>query len=109
MVNKDGDLTKLDGNKYPIGGAQYDVNRTFTTHMVNAERASMAYMFSDGYADQFGGEKGKKFMVKRFHELLGTIHLKTAEEQRTELKNHFEEWRLNHEQVDDVLIVGIEI
>ncbi|PBQ34477.1 hypothetical protein CNR22_22745 [Sphingobacteriaceae bacterium] len=109
MVNKDGELSKLDGNKYPIGGAQYDVNRTFTTHPVSAAKASMAYMFSDGYADQFGGEKGKKFMVKRFHELLASIHLKSAEEQRSELQKHFEDWRLNHEQVDDVLIVGIEI
>jgi hypothetical protein len=48
-------------------------------------------------------------MVKRFHELLARIHLKSAEEQRQELKDHFEKWRLNHEQVDDVLIVGIEI
>jgi len=109
MVNKDGELSKLDGNKFPIGGAQYDVNRSFTTHAVNPATAAMAYMFSDGYADQFGGEKGKKFMVKRFHELLGGIHLKSAEEQRTELKKHFEDWRANHEQVDDVLIVGIEI
>lgn len=109
IVNKNGELSKLDGNKYPIGGAQYDVNRSFTTHTVNAAKASMAYMFSDGYADQFGGEKGKKFMVKRFHELLGSIHLKSAEEQRMELKSHFEQWRHNHEQVDDVLIVGIEI
>lgn len=109
LVNKDGDLSKLDGNKYPIGGAQYDVNRIFTSHVVNASKASMAYMFSDGYADQFGGEKGKKFMVKRFHELLGSIHLKSAEDQRTDLKHHFENWRANHEQVDDVLIVGIEI
>lgn len=109
MVSKEGELSKLDGNKYPIGGAQYDVNRSFTTHVVNASKASMAYMFSDGYADQFGGEKGKKFMVKRFHELLGSIHLKSADEQRTDLKNHFEQWRSNHEQVDDVLIVGIEI
>ena len=109
MVNMDGELSKLDGNKYPIGGAQYDVNRSFTTHTVNAAKTAMAYMFSDGYADQFGGEKGKKFMVKRFHELLGSIHLKSADEQRDELKKHFEDWRLNHEQVDDVLIVGIEI
>jgi ligand-binding sensor domain-containing protein/serine phosphatase RsbU (regulator of sigma subunit) len=109
IVNTDGELVKLDGNKFPIGGAQYDVNRTFTTRTVNVNKVSMAYMFSDGYADQFGGEKGKKFMVKRFHDLLGTIHLKSAEEQRLELKKHFEQWRLNHEQVDDVLIVGIEI
>jgi ligand-binding sensor domain-containing protein/serine phosphatase RsbU (regulator of sigma subunit) len=109
LVGQDGELSKLDGNKYPIGGAQYDVNRVFTTHQVRAAAASMAYMFSDGYADQFGGEKGQIFMVKRFHELLARIHLKSAEEQRQELKDHFEKWRLNHEQVDDVLIVGIEI
>jgi ligand-binding sensor domain-containing protein/serine phosphatase RsbU (regulator of sigma subunit) len=109
LVDKNGELIKFDGNKYPIGGAQYDVNRSFTTHIVNPNVAAMAYMFSDGYADQFGGEKGKKFMVKRFHDLLGAIHTKTAEEQLAELKNNFEQWRLNHEQVDDVLIVGIEI
>ncbi len=109
IVGKNGELIKYDGNKFPIGGAQYDVNRTFSTRLVEVNPGSMAYMFSDGYADQFGGEKGKKFMVKRFHDLLGTIHLKGAEEQRSDLKNHFEQWRLNHEQVDDVLIVGIEI
>lgn len=109
IVNKNSALTKLDGNKYPIGGAQYDVNRSFLTHTITVEQGSMAYMFSDGYADQFGGEKGKKFMVKRFHELLSAIHLKSAEAQREELRNHFEQWRANHEQVDDVLIVGIEI
>ncbi|WP_317896897.1 ligand-binding sensor domain-containing protein [Aurantibacillus circumpalustris] len=109
LVNANGELSRFEGNKFPIGGAQYDVDRKFTTHSVNPEKVSMAYMFSDGYADQFGGEKGKKFMVKRFHDLLGNIHLKDAEQQRNELKNNFEQWRLNHEQVDDVLIVGIEI
>lgn len=109
IVGKNGELIKYDGNKYPIGGAQYDVNRTFSTRIVEVNPGSMAYMFSDGYADQFGGEKGKKFMVKRFHDLLGTIHLKSADEQRIDLKDHFEQWRSNHEQVDDVLIVGIEI
>jgi serine phosphatase RsbU (regulator of sigma subunit) len=71
--------------------------------------ATMAYMFSDGYADQFGGDRGKKFMVKRFHEVLTTIHKFPAEQQRDELEQRFEEWRVNHEQVDDVLIVGLEI
>lgn len=109
IVTPEGELVKYDGNKYPIGGAQYDVNRSFLTHPVKVKENSMAYMFSDGYADQFGGEKGKKFMVKRFHDLLSAIHTRTAEEQRIELKNNFETWRSNHEQVDDVLIVGIEI
>lgn len=109
IINKSGELTKVDGNKFPIGGAQYDVNRHFTTRNVTVNEASMAYMFSDGYPDQFGGDKGKKFMVKRFHDLLTEIHLMGAEEQRLYLKNEFEKWRMNHEQVDDVLIVGIQI
>lgn len=109
ILNKSGELSKYDGNKFPIGGAQYDVNRTFLTREIIVNEASMAYMFSDGYPDQFGGEKGKKFMVKRFHDLLAEIHLLSAEEQQSRLKNEFENWRKNHEQVDDVLIVGIEI
>lgn len=109
LIDANGSLTKYDGDKFPVGGAQFDINRVFTTKTVDVKMASMAYMFSDGYADQFGGDKGKKFMVKRFHDLLTTIHLHTAEEQRNVLLNHFEQWRQNHEQVDDVLIVGIEI
>jgi serine phosphatase RsbU (regulator of sigma subunit) len=70
---------------------------------------TMAYLFSDGYADQFGGEKGKKFMIKRLHEILVTINHKTANEQKDELEKHIVDWMGTHEQVDDVLLVGIEI
>ena len=109
LIDANGGFSKYDGNKFPVGGAQLDTERIFTTRSIDIKMASMAYMFSDGYADQFGGEKGKKFMVKRFHELLSTIHLHSADEQRRVLYDHFEKWRQNHEQVDDVLIVGIEI
>lgn len=109
LVNRENELSKLDGNKFPVGGAQLDQDRQFTSHRVKPNGPSMAYMFSDGYADQFGGDKGKKFMVKRFHDLLMTIHQLPAEEQRAALKKNFDDWRANHEQVDDVLIVGIEV
>jgi serine phosphatase RsbU (regulator of sigma subunit) len=109
VIDREKVLTKYDGDKFPIGGAQLDHNRVFTTRHITIAKGSMAYMFTDGYADQFGGDRGKKFMVKRFHDLLGEIHLHSAEEQRAALKKNFEDWRQNHEQVDDVLIVGIEI
>ncbi|HQQ93540.1 MAG TPA: two-component regulator propeller domain-containing protein [Bacteroidia bacterium] len=109
IIDKNNETVKLDGNKFPVGGAQLDKNREFNTRKVNPSTTAMAYMFSDGYADQFGGDRGKKFMVKRFHDLLTTIHHLPAEEQRLELKKNFENWRANHEQVDDVLVVGIEI
>lgn len=109
LVSKTNELVKYDGNKFPVGGAQLDHNRQFTSNRIKPDGPCMAYMSSDGYADQFGGDKGKKFMVKRFHDLLMTIHQLPAEEQRLALKKSFDDWRANHEQVDDVLIVGIEI
>lgn len=109
LIDSNGAMTKYDGNKFPVGGAQLDVNRVFTTHLVKHELPSMAYMFTDGYADQFGGDKGKKFMVKRFHDLLLSIYLYKTEEQKRELEHNLEQWRQNHEQVDDVLVVGIAI
>ena len=109
MVKHDSTFDRLEGNKFPVGGVQSDVNRVFTTQTVIAQEPTMVYMFSDGFADQFGGEKGKKFMVKRLHETLCSIHLLSAEEQRKELDKQFENWRGAHEQVDDVLVVGIEI
>lgn len=109
IVNADGVIEKTDGNKYPVGGAQLDVDRVFTTHRKEVHKDDMIYMFSDGYADQFGGEKGKKFMVKRFYDVLLGIHQYGMTEQRNQLDNYFEEWRGLYEQVDDVLVVGIKI
>ena len=73
IVNEQGVLEKVDGNKYSIGGAQLDSDRNYATHKRIFQKNDMLYMFSDGYADQFGGEKGKKFMVKRFHDHLLSI------------------------------------
>jgi ligand-binding sensor domain-containing protein/serine phosphatase RsbU (regulator of sigma subunit) len=109
IVNNNSEFTKYDGNKYPVGGAQMDSNRVFTAHDVQFTSPSMMYMYSDGYADQFGGDKGKKYMVKRFNDLLTNIHQNTTESQKAELEQSFESWRKNHEQVDDVLVVGIGI
>jgi serine phosphatase RsbU (regulator of sigma subunit) len=109
LINTQGSLEKYDGNKYPVGGVQIDVNRAFTTHTVKVSGPTMAYMFTDGYADQFGGDKGKKFMVKRFNDLLLGIYDRGTEEQKRELERSLEQWQQNHEQVDDVLVVGIAI
>lgn len=109
VIDKAGTLTKHEGDKYPIGGAQLDGNRQFNTKSINYEPNSMAYMFSDGYADQFGGEKGKKFMVKRFYDLLLEIHSKDIMDQKYLLLENLEKWKGNHEQVDDVLVIGIGI
>lgn len=109
IVNAEGQLEKIDGNKYPVGGAQLDSERSFTTHVRKLQKNDTVYMFSDGYADQFGGDKGKKFMVKRFHDKLVNIHEYSAREQHKELEEQFNEWKTGYDQVDDVLVIGIKV
>ncbi|MBC7693975.1 MAG: SpoIIE family protein phosphatase [Burkholderiales bacterium] len=109
IVNNEGELEKIDGNKYPVGGAQLDSNRIFTTQKKKLNKNDCLYMFSDGYADQFGGTKGKKFMVKQFHDNLKSIHQFSVAEQQKALENQLNEWKGNFEQVDDVLVIGIKL
>lgn len=109
VVKENGTLEKTEGNKYPIGGAHFDLHRTYQTHKLSFAKNDMLYMFSDGYADQFGGEKGKKFMVKRFHDHLLMIHQLPVAEQQRELEQVFDNWKGNYEQVDDVLVIGIKL
>ena len=73
------------------------------------EKGDGVYIFSDGYADQFGGERGKKFMYKKFRNLLVEIKDLPAQQQRKILNQKFEEWRGIYEQVDDVLVIGVKI
>lgn len=109
IISNDGEFEKIDGNKYPIGGSQFDIKREFTTKTLVLNKPSMAYLSSDGYADQFGGDNGKKFMVRRYHDLLMEIHLKDMDTQRELLNTAFETWRSGHEQIDDVLVVGVAL
>lgn len=107
IVKANGLVEKLSGNRYSVGGAQFDSERIFTTHSLNLDNGDVIYLFSDGYADQFGGDNGKKFMLKRFQDLLQSIHKNSMNEQMQELEKAFQEWKGNREQVDDVLVAGI--
>jgi ligand-binding sensor domain-containing protein/serine phosphatase RsbU (regulator of sigma subunit) len=109
IVSKNSELVKLDGNKYPVGGAQLDSERIFTTQKLKLNEDDCLYMFSDGYADQFGGLKGKKFMVKQFHDNLKSIHTFDVSEQQKHLENQLNDWKGNLEQIDDVLVIGIKL
>ncbi len=105
-----GELIETKADKFPIGGALEDSDsRTYTSHTVQLQSDDTIYIFSDGYADQFGGEKGKKFMVKQFRQLILGIQDKSMEEQKRFLDNTIERWRGTNEQVDDILIMGIRV
>ena len=66
-------------------------------------------MFSDGYIDQFGGEKNKKFLIRRFKEMIIEMKHTPMSQQRDFLHQKFDLWKNDQEQVDDVLVIGIEI
>jgi ligand-binding sensor domain-containing protein/serine phosphatase RsbU (regulator of sigma subunit) len=109
IINASGELDKIDANKFPIGGSQLDMDRVFTTHSRKLEKHDTLYMFTDGYADQFGGDKGKKYMVKRFHEYLCSIQEYPMQTQGELLNENIEGWKGGYEQVDDILVVGIRL
>ena len=107
ILNEAGDLEELKPDKQPIG--QFDHAKPFASHTRQLNKGDLIYMFSDGYADQFGGEKGKKMKYKPFKEFLLSIRDKSLDKQMIELDNKFEEWRQDFEQVDDVCVIGVRV
>jgi serine phosphatase RsbU (regulator of sigma subunit) len=90
----------------PIGGFELQ-GRSFTDHRIQLRRGDVVYIFSDGYADQFGGPKGKKFLYRRFRELLVEIHGLPMDRQKAMLFEALNRWKGAHEQVDDILVIGM--
>lgn len=101
------ELIEYKPNKQPIGS--HFKQDPFKNHKVELQKDDVIYLFTDGYADQFGGEKGKKMMYKPFKELLLSIQDKTMDEQKIVLEQFFMDWKGNLEQVDDVCIIGVRV
>lgn len=108
LIIRGDQVIELPGDKMPVGKSPKE-NESFTLHKVSLQKGDILYFFTDGYADQFGGEKGKKFKYAQLIKLLKSICSRTMAEQKAVLENTFEEWKRNLEQVDDVLIAGIRI
>jgi len=105
-VVREGEVLLFRPDKRPIGSFELE-GHDFTDHRINLQAGDMVYIFSDGYADQFGGPKGKKFLYKRFRELLMEISKYPTAEQQRMLEEAFRGWRGTHEQVDDILVMGM--
>jgi ligand-binding sensor domain-containing protein/serine phosphatase RsbU (regulator of sigma subunit) len=103
---RDNELIEYKESKMPIGWHTRDIE-PFTEHQIDLKKGDCLYIFSDGYPDQFGGERGKKFMYKAFKNLLVEIHKKDMPEQAKILENTIIEWKGEHEQVDDILVMGV--
>lgn len=102
-------LIEIKGNKQPIG--KFDFSKPFTNHKIPFIKENNYYLFSDGFTDQFGGENlkggGKKFSQKRFRELLLSLADLKMKDQENSLEQAFLNWKMDMEQIDDVLIAGI--
>ncbi len=94
--------------KSSLGGIT-DHHLQFTEHKIELQKDDRVYVFSDGYADQFGGERGKKMMTKNFMKFLLEIHQQPMNIQEKILKDNILKWRGNIEQVDDVLVIGFKV
>ena len=101
------ELIELKADKQPI--SQYFDAKPFTLHNFKLEKGDTIYSFTDGFADQFGGEKGKKFKYKPFKELLLSIQHESMDDQFKILKKTFHDWRGDLEQIDDVCILGVRV
>ena len=107
LIIRKGEVIETKPNKQPIG--KFDNPLPYTTHTFDLEKGDTIYIFSDGYIDQFGGEKGKKLKTKAFKSLLLSIQDKPMDQQRIILDESFENWKGSLEQIDDVCIVGVRI
>lgn len=105
---RDGELTRYQADRMPIGIHVTEI-APFTNHKIDVRSGDLIYLFSDGYADQFGGDNGKKFMYKQFQELLASVSGLPMAEQREQLDTAFERWRGKFDQIDDVLVIGFKI
>ncbi len=99
------EMKELKADKQPIG--KNDHRKPFITHQIPYQEGTIFYLMTDGYPDQFGGPKGKKFKYKQLEDLLVENCMLPLEKQKEILDKTFENWKTGHEQVDDVTILGV--
>lgn len=105
---RDNKIKEIKGDRFSVGLLNDGENDQISKTTIDLKKEDVFYIFSDGYADQFGGIDGKKYKYRRYRHLLLTIHKLPLEQQLIYLDRSFEDWRGEHEQVDDVLIVGFK-
>ncbi|MFN8114663.1 MAG: tetratricopeptide repeat protein [Bacteroidia bacterium] len=96
-------------DKQPVGAFIEDNIKPFKNQFFQLQENDVVYMFTDGYADQFGGPKGKKYKYKQLQQLLIDCHTKPFDEQKTIVKKSINDWKGNLEQVDDILLLGFKV
>lgn len=99
----------IKGDRNPIGSKLFEIPAAYRTHTVPIDDNARFYIYTDGYQDQFGGKNDRKFMTKRFRNLLCEVHYLDFEEQKKALDNIIEQWKAGNEQIDDILVIGFSV
>ncbi len=108
IIRKDAnEVEEIKGHKQPIG--KYGEATPYITHAVQLNEGDSFYIFSDGYVDQFGGDKGKKLKAKNFKTLLLSMQNEPMARQKLLIDEAFESWKGSFEQLDDVCVIGVRI
>ncbi len=108
VVTKDG-LTETKADKLPIGMNEDGVVDVYKNHTFQLEKGDCVYVFSDGYADQFGGPHGKKFKYAQLREVLAGLFNVPMQDQKKALIKAFEDWKGDEAQIDDICIIGVRV
>lgn len=107
FVYRNGEFEEIKADKQSIGGLEMEDHYTFTNHNFELKKGDTFYMFTDGYVDQFGGDKEKKYSTKRLKDTLTSIQSLSLKQQGIELDTIIENWKNGIEQIDDILVIGI--
>jgi len=102
------DLQEIKVDKMSIGSFVADDQSKYTNHVIQLQKGDSIYITTDGYCDQFGGPRGKKFMAARFRDTLVSIQEKDMSDQKEILNRTIEDWKFKEDQVDDILVIGVK-
>jgi len=109
FIVRDKELLETKADKFPIGVFVGEKLRKFTNHEIKLKKGDLIYVFSDGYADQFGGPQMKKFKKREFKKLLINIGHLPMQEQYKEVERTLDDWKGELEQIDDIIVMGVRI
>jgi serine phosphatase RsbU (regulator of sigma subunit) len=107
-IMKGGVMQEVKGNKFPIGGGIFKNQTNFTNTKIQMDKGDSIYFSSDGFPDQFGGPEGRKFGPKKVRDIIERVHKLPMEEAVVTFDQEWENWRGEHKQTDDVLLIGIK-
>lgn len=106
---QNGEIKQIAGSKFPIGGSTQYSYKFFELKKINIQTGDSFYLASDGFQDQFGGEKGKKYLKSRFRELLHKLSGQPMATQATTLEETLVQWQGIEQQTDDILVIGLKV